>query len=1010
MLGGAGSGAQPPQRAVVFDFETGDLQGWQVSEGRFGQVVADRARFHNAPETPYNKQGRYFLSTLDTKAGDPNDAFTGVIESPVFELDAPAMSFLVGGGRHDTTCVALYTLDGREIKRASGNDSEQMRRVEWRVPSLVGTRVVLRIVDDQTGGWGHVTFDDFRASGHIDNAATQARAAARVDQRLQARISTGIAEANLSALSAAVNDLTQEFGARYQHGQTFLRRIAALEAEQAQIETALHEGGPGVLLRLTRFAREVRQLRQEALVANPLVSGQPLLYVLRDQYLPDHHNTATLFQVGEINETSFQGGGALKSLDFGEGGNVTTLVDAPAGIVRDPEVSFDGTRIVFSMRRNAQDCYHIYEVNADGTGLRQLTRANGVSDIDPLYLPGGGIVFSSTREPKYCMCNRHIMANLFRMEADGANIHQIGKSTLFEGHSALLPDGRIVYDRWEYVDRNFGDAQALWTVNPDGTNHALYWGNNTNSPGGVLDPRPIPGSPHMLCVFGSCHDRPWGALAIIDRRRGMDGREPVIRTWPAAAIDLVGVGNYDTFAQVKPKYEDPYALSDKYFLCARMTGDDEVMGIYLLDIFGNEILLHTEAPGCFDPMPLGPRPLPPEIPRRRDFQAEAGIFYVADVYRGTHMAGVEPGTVKFLRVVESPEKRSFAPEQRWGGQGQQNPGMSWHDFNNKRILGTVPVAADGSAQAAVPADTFVYFQLLDEHGMMVQSMRSGTMIHSGERQGCIGCHEPRRSAPPPLNSMPQALEKPADRLEGWHGAPRFFDYRAEVQPVFDTHCVSCHDYGKEAGDTLLLSGDTTMTFNTSFNELWRKNYIAAVGAGPAEVQPAYSWGAHASRLVEVIRGGHQDVALDGEEFDRIVTWIDINAPYYPHYETAYPHNLAGRSPLTPAQVARLTELIGVPFNDLAHHAKNRGPQVSFERPELSPCLANVDDKDSAAYREAVAIIEAGKEQLAKRPRADMPGFTLAGDDARRQEKYAHREAIELRNREAVCEGGKVYDN
>jgi hypothetical protein len=171
--------------------------------------------------------------------------------------------------------------------------------------------------------------------------------------------------------------------------------------------------------------------------------------------------------------------------------------------------------------------------------LRQLTFARDVDDLDPLYLPDGTIVFSSTREPKYCMCNRHIMANLFRMDADGANIHQIGKSTLFEGHASLMPDGRILYDRWEYVDRNFGDAQALWTVNPDGTGHALYWGNNTASPGAVIDARMVPGTELALSVFGSCHDRPWGALAL--DRPAVGARRPgcVIRTWPADAIQLV---------------------------------------------------------------------------------------------------------------------------------------------------------------------------------------------------------------------------------------------------------------------------------------------------------------------------------------------------------------------------------------------------------------------------------------------------------------------------------------
>jgi hypothetical protein len=801
---------------------------------------------------------------------------------------------------------------------------------------------------------------------------------------------------SLHALSAAIADLALEHRDDYPE---FAERLAALEAEQAAATTAEQ---------LSRFDAEVERLRREALVSNPLVSGQRLLFVVRKQYRTDHHNTATMFQVGEINEASFEGGGALKSIDLSSGA-VTTLVDAPEGIVRDPDVSFDGTRIVFSMRRDPKDAYHLYEVNADGSGLRQLTFAEGISDIDPIYLPGGDIVFSSTREPKYCMCNRHIMANLFRMNGDGANIHQIGKSTLFEGHASLLPDGRILYDRWEYVDRNFGDAQALWSVYPDGTGHALYWGNNTNSPGAMIDGRIIPGTEKVIGVFGSCHDRPWGAVAIVDRRRGMDGRDPVERTWPASAIELVGVGDFDTYTKVMPKYEDPYPLNDKYFLCSRMTGEGEAMGIYLIDVFGNEILLHAEAPGCFDPMPIAPRPIPPEIPARRTFEQENGQFYVADVYLGTHMEGVERGTVKHLRVVESPEKQSFAEHQQWGGQGQQNPGMNWHDFNNKRILGTVPVEADGSAYVEVPADTYVYFQLLDADGMMVQSMRSGTIIQPGERLGCVGCHEPRNSAPPPPASMSLlALQEPPDALEGWHGPQRFFGYRAEVQPVFDKHCVSCHDYGKEGGEKLLLSGDTTMTFNTSYVELWRKKLIKAIGAGPAETQPAYGWGSHASRLVEVIREGHHDVALTSEEFDRIVTWIDLNAPYYPYYETAYPDHLAGRAPLTQAQVARLTKLTGVPFVELARHDKNQGPQVSFERPELSPCLTGLAP-DSDAYREAVAIIRKGQQRLADKPGADLPGFEPNGIDAQRMLKYALREAWEERNREALRQGKMVYD-
>ncbi len=491
---------------------------------------------------------------------------------------------------------------------------------------------------------------------------------------------------------------------------------------------------------------------------DPLLTAQPIVFVARQQYAPDHHNTETMFQTGEINTASFRGGSAIRTIDFAAGGALKTLLDVPQGVARDIEVSFDGTRILFSLRHDITDDYHIYEMNADGSGLRQLTFGSGISDIDPIYLPDDRILFSSTREPKYCMCNRHIMCNLFTMDADGANIQQIGHSTLFEGHPSLLADGRVLYDRWEYVDRNFGDAQGAWVCNPDGTNHAVYWGNNTNSPGALLDNRAIPGTDLFISTFSSCHDRPWGALAIVDRQLGLDGRGPVLRTWPAAAINLVGQGNYDTFISVQPKYEDPYPLSSDTFLCSRAVGNGEQMGIYLLDLAGQETLLHTEPTGCFDPMPLAPRTRPPVIPSRVDLAESVGYFYVADVYVGTGMEAIARGTVKSLRVVQSPEKRFWTASAWDGGTGQQAPGMAWDDFNNKRILGTAAVSEDGSAYFAVPADKFVYFQLLDERGMMIQSMRSGTIVRPGETVGCVGCHEQRQTSVPTAGP-PAAMQR-----------------------------------------------------------------------------------------------------------------------------------------------------------------------------------------------------------------------------------------------------------
>jgi hypothetical protein len=812
----------------------------------------------------------------------------------------------------------------------------------------------------------------------------------------------------IAALRAAVEDLSATFGDRYPAGPAYLARLGRIEAG---LSSASEGERAGLLERLAA-------LRREALLASPMIAERPIVFIARPQYKSDHHNTATMFQTGEINQSSFRGGAAIRTIDLARGGRTATLWEVADGMVRDLEVRFDGRQLMFALRRDEADDYHVYTMDADGSGLRQITFGAGLSDIDPMYLPDGRIVLASTREPKYCMCNRHIMCNLFVMEADGANLQQIGHSTLFEGHPSLLPDGRVLYDRWEYVDRNFGDAQGLWTCNPDGTSHAVYYGNNTNSPGAVLDARAIPGTELVVATFSSCHDRPWGALAVVDRRRGVDGRAAVVRTWPPEAIDLVGVGNYDTFKRVEPKYEDPWPLADsavpqaagKYFLAARTTGRGEQTGIVLVDIFGNEVIICDRPPGCFDPMPLGPRPAPPVLPGRTDLAAAEGRFYVADVYVGTGMEAIPRGTVKRLRVVESPEKR-FWTQSAWdGGTGQQAPGMAWDDFNNKRILGTVPVEADGSAYFAVPADRFVYFQLLDERGMMVQSMRSGTIVRPGETAGCAGCHEGRRQSVPGHAGTAAWLRGPR-RLQPWHGPPRNFSYTADVQPVLDRSCVGCHDYGTDAGATLNLAGDLGLLFNTSYVELRGKRYVKVVGAGPTDVQPPMSWGSHASRLGEVLLRGHGDpeidrqVELDSEGFDRIVTWIDLNAPYYPEYASVYRDNLYGRSPLSRPQLDRLGELTGAEFS------RRQGVgAVDFTRPELSPCLASLRAAGGSKYGEALAIIEAGRRLLAERPRADMPGFRLLSpEELRQQARYDARLDDQRRSREAIVRGARRYE-
>jgi len=319
------------------------------------------------------------------------------------------------------------------------------------------------------------------------------------------------------------------------------------------------------------------------------------------------------------------------------------------------------------------------------------------------------------------------------------------------------------------------------------------------------------------------------------------------------------------------------------------------------------------------------------------------------------------------------------------------------------------VEADGSASFAVPADTFVYFQLLDEQGMLIQSMRSGTIVRPGERTGCIGCHEDRQHTVA-INVGAAAARRSPDKLTltPWLAPSRNFGYLAEIQPVLDRNCVSCHDYGKEAGKKLNLAGDLGSLFNTSYIELRSKDYLRVVDAGPPEIQMPKSWGSHASRLAQVMLKGHGKTEIDREvkttpeDIDRVITWIDINAPYYPEYAGgAYRDNIFGRCPLDMGQIARLRQLTGVadlPTNMTA---------LNFTRPALSPCLSGLTDQNSPQYQEALRIIATGKDRLADTPRPDMPGFQLTDPtEIAQQQKYDTLRKANAETGAAIVRGEK----
>lgn len=792
-----------------------------------------------------------------------------------------------------------------------------------------------------------------------------------------------------------------------------------------------------------------------------VLGNTPILFTVR---VPDRDGTHNYM----VPSCYTKMGAALKVLDPASG-KTRVLVSSPEGIIRRPCVNFDGKRIVFSMCKNKGSRFHIYEIEVDPgtlftdegeTAPKQLTFADDVYDVDPIYLPDGKIAFCSTRDQKIVPCAGQLVPQIFRMDGDGANIHQITRSTVHENEISLTPDGRILYNRWDYVDRNFGDGHGFWITNPDGANQAIVYGNNTAHPASPWTARMMPDG-RIICTLGTHHGSLGGALALLDTREAVDGRAPIIRTWPEDTVkrfdnpEKVKLGdpkkatggnkmyaiwpekarallaedhNYrfhtwpDNLNSVRPWYNTPFPLNDRYFLFSVAPDRAAPAAICLGDVDGNEGKIYEEKPGCYDPMPLTPSPRPVAIASTRDYENNDGHFYVQNVYKGTHMEGVEPGSIKSVRVVEALSKQGKSGH-TWRALGHQEGAIGWSGFIAKRILGTAPVESDGSASFYVPCDRFVYFQLLDENGMMIQSMRTGTSIHSGERRGCVGCHESRATAgvPSAPSKASIAVKRAPSVLKTWYGQPRRFNYLSEIQPVFDKHCVKCHDFGGKGAKKVILAGDKGFGFNASYCELQSKGYTGAIGAGPAGHLPAKTWGSLTSPLIKHLKDGHPlpvspeanaplrvELKLSKEDMDRLTTWIDLNAPYYPTGFSARNGPSPGRNPLTRQQTGRLLKLAGLSAKALMNAPLYTGPAVSFDRPDMSPCLDLIDD--AGARVEVLAIIEAGKKSLAELPRADMPGFsTLHPADARRKEHNEKYQRIEQKVRAAIRNGTKVMD-
>jgi hypothetical protein len=532
-------------------------------------------------------------------------------------------------------------------------------------------------------------------------------------------------------------------------------------------------------------------------------------------------------------------------------GELRVLLDDPEGGVRDPHLHYDGRRILFSYRPGGETAYHLYEIDVDGTDLRQLTDGPD-NDIEPIYTPDGGIVFCSSRCHRYVPCWRTQVATLYRCDADGRNVRMLSNNAEQENTPWMLPDGRVLYMRWEYVDRNQLLYHHLWTVNPDGSGVMVYFGNQHRGLV-MLDAKPIPGIGKVVASFSPGHGRAehMGTITIVDPRNGPDDMSR------ARAI-------------TKRPFRDPYPLSEEHFLVA------DGRGIHLLGASGQvETVYEPVRSGprwsCHEPRPLRARPREPVIASRVDTDSPTGRLVLSDVYEGRNMEGVKRGEIKKLLVLEQlPKPANFS--------GGQEPLSIGGTFTLERIIGTVPVEPDGSAHMELPALRSLFFVALDENNRSVKRMQSFVTVQPGETTSCVGCHEPRVRAPHRRSTLAlKALERPPSRPQPIDGMPEVLDFPRDIQPILDRHCVECHRPERREGG-VDLCGDRTPMYTTSYWTMFVHGLVVDARNKYGN-QPPRALGSSASPLLDYLDGEHHGAAPSDRERATVRLWIESGAPY-----------------------------------------------------------------------------------------------------------------------------------
>lgn len=779
---------------------------------------------------------------------------------------------------------------------------------------------------------------------------------------------------------------------------------------------------------------DTRWIVRRLVFANPVLDFDRLLFVKR--FTQETYPDVCLNHMPWVSRP----GGDLCVLSHpfsadGSGQGVRHLLNGGLGPghVHGMDLRWDGNRIVFGyaearsaeppagwldrrtnydLRRSVEPI-HLFEIGVDGRRLRQLTRG-GWSDLDPTYAPGGDIVFVSERCGTSLQCNEYdkdeTSCNLYVMGPDGRGIRRMSANKDGDYLPHALDDGTIGYTRWEYHERSFAFIQSLWFVRPDGTGADAIFKQHFANPWALEDVRSIPGSRKLAAIAAGHHTLAVGPLVVVDAAPGMNEPHgigivtPGVRP-PEGGMDGIPVPEGGV-ADHGGLYSTPWALSEKHFLVSYTHSSQQTdatgYGLYLVDVFGNKELIHRDpAISCFIPVPLRARPQPPVLPDATDERKDHATCVVSDAGFGSEEIA---SRIRYLRIAEPV---GWPYDLRSGGQryvedhqcqkpaGEKRIADNWTPV---RILGDVPVERDGSAHFRVPADTAVYFQLLDENRMELRRMRSFISFQRGEQRACAGCHE-SRSVAPRLAAAPRAASRPPSPFIRPPWGDRPISFLRDVQPVLDRHCVRCHGGLKPAGGLDLCGGLTSYDlavagygYNRAYASILTRGLVSC---SPARMQDAtvtqpLAYGSLKSRLISAMDGtAHaKEVTLAPEEKLRLTMWIDANAPYHdrfidkrasrPAYDLAADLELRGalraiheRRCAGCHRADEVTRLDWIDLRDAERSLFLAAPLARGSGGDGKCAEATYADRLDADYRKVRDLVRGAVQRAWERPRRDL---------------------------------------